>query len=210
MDIQMDPNNPNSLSSNYDRLPEVYMTDEGEPVSDPCWRLLADGYYGDTLCLAGGVFSMSITPNHHMQPLNRAAGQSFAHWLEDLPLESTGLRQDDISDAAFELGSRESIPGMTKDQWNRAVVKLALEFKAKREGGRVPNLSALHGVRSLSTDGVRPMPNAVFTDPHLRGFGDQQGQVIHRPEVPGKRVRRMTPAVGSQPPGSVTPGSPNT
>lgn len=187
-------------------LPEQYRADDGEMVSEPCWRLAADGFYGDTHWLQGSVLVANIVPNHHMIPLNKSAGEAMERWVSSLPLNSAGLKDEDIIEASYMMGSRADIPGMTKQQWQIAMVKLALELKAKREGSSGLRLPELQGVRPAVRPDAPPMPNATFTDPRIGGFGQQQQTVIHKPELPGRHIRKVVPGVGNLPPeGAATP-----
>lgn len=186
---------------NFDHLPAAYIADSGEQVTAPAWRLLADGYYGDTHWLQNEILVMDMTPNHHLEPLNQAAALRMIDWLSSLPLNGAGLKEEDMVEASYMLRPREGVPEMTHDQYSRAVVKLALELKAKREGTGALRMPELQGVRPANRPDAPPMPNATFTDPTIGRFGAQHAPaVIHQPQRPQNKVRKVVPATGNLPP----------
>lgn len=192
--------------SSYAHLPEAYRSDSGEMVVAPCWRLLAPGYYGETYWLDGEILTMDIPPNHHMEPLNKAAGERLVAYMQSLPLNGSGLKDEDLLEAAFMLRPREGEKELTHDQHAQALIKLALQLKAKREGTGRLKIPELQGVRPVNSAGAPPMANATFTDPRTMSFGQQQGAVIHQPQIPdNKRVRKVTPATGNMPAESGAP-----
>jgi hypothetical protein len=188
------------MDNNFDNLPDVYVSDSGDNISTPVWRLLAPGFYGDTYWLDGEILAMDIAPNHHLEPLNKAAGVRMVQWLNSLPLQSASLRDEDLIEASFMLRPREGVPEMTHQQFSHAIIKLALELKAKREGGQL-RMPELQGVRPASKSSAPPMPNAHFSDPRLLNTmaGQAQGGVVPQPQLPGKRVQKVNKALGTMP-----------
>ena len=193
--------------TSFGHLPDYYRADSGEDVAEPCWKLLADGYYGDTLWLSGEIITARMTPNHHLEPLNRAAGIMMSDWLNSLPVGSAGLRDEDLIEASYMLRPREGVPEMTHEQFSSAMIKLARNLKDKREGREQRQLPELYGVRSAARPGAAPMPNATFTDPALARFGQQQEPVLHQPQQPRNRVRKVVPAAGNLPPTGAQQGA---
>jgi hypothetical protein len=204
---------------NNHQLPESYVTEDGQHVHGPTYLLLADchmvmrsaetGLTGPTLVEEGQVITTEMTPNHQMQPLNKAAGERFEMWINSLPVVGKGLSQEEISEAAFAMRPREGEPEIPHDQWWGAVMKYAVAIKEKRAGARpvgpavgyrpapsslpiMPN-AAVSGM-ALPPDPSRPPPQGVADHiPSQRAQAERQRRQAVRPPMPG-----TNPAQGPQ------------
>lgn len=119
-------------------LPEAYTGDDGRPITNPVWRASALLYLGDTLWQEGDIVIANIVPNAQMEPLNRAAQALHERWLQSLPVQGMNLQQVDIMEAADLLRSESG--KLTTEQFQQALIKLAVSIKAKREGLGTPTL----------------------------------------------------------------------
>lgn len=179
-------------------LPEVYISDAGERITDPAYRLSGDCYLDETLWEEGTVLITGITPNQAMQPLNRAAEERIQQWLSSLPTAGRDLRLEEIVEAANMLRPREGVPQMPAEQYSAAVIALATELREKRARNQ-PVPGAVQQVRAPNRANMAPMGNARFSDNTRSGFG-QEPAVVQSPQRRDSVVRRPAPAVGSMPP----------
>lgn len=201
------------FSNPYAHLPVAfsYRSPEGEvvQVTDPCYRLLTDGFYGKkaaaSLFQEGEIiFDKDIVPNHQLEPLNRAAGERVIQWLETLPLDGIPISIGDLSEAAHMLRPREGMAEMNATDWGRAVQKLALELKAKREGRQNLHIPPINTGRVNSK--APGMLATRYTDPSLRGPGDIGNRpAIHEPARTEQPLQRATPAMTGVPAPSPAP-----
>lgn len=195
------------FSNPYAHLPTAftYRAPDGEVVNvtEPCYRLLADGFYGlkaaASLFQEGEIiFDKDIVPNHQLEPLNQAAGQRVAQWLESLPLDGIPIGIGDLAEAAHMLRPREGMPEMNSTDWGRAVQKLALELKAKREGRQNLHIPPINNARPNSN--APGMLATRYKDPSHRGPGDIGNRpVIHEPVRTERPLQRATPAMTGAP-----------
>lgn len=186
--------------SDYDHLPDVYVADDGTRVTAPVYRLLADCFFGKpggppALWEAGTELQTDITPNEHMEPLNKAAGVRIQRWLTSLPVVTAKLEESDIAEAAALLAPREGEATQPHGQWWAGVIKLAGELKKKREGRVIPETATT--VSPLNQASVPPMSAGDFKDVSHR---DQKatGMKAHQ-QLAGKRVNRPAPVMATEP-----------
>lgn len=141
--------------SEFEALPEFYLTDDRARVSKPTYEALAqcqiimvgeNGIAGPTLTEPGEHFTSDAVPNHQWLPLNRAAGEKYDRWLSSLPNSGAGLSQEDITHAAYAMRPREGEPEIPHDHWWPQVLKYAAALKDKRMGNapRVPQPAQGH------------------------------------------------------------------
>lgn len=178
-------------------FPDFYISDEGHRVDGPVYELLADCFFDDSLWLAGEHIATDMTPNHHMHPLNKAAAERVEMWLSTLPQAGSNLRVDDLLEAAMMLRPKEGDAELTTADFHSAVVRLAGQIKAKREGGQgltlPPVVQSASGIKNAP-----PMPNANIES--RRGHDFAEHRVNHHPQKPDRKVRRPKDAMGSLPP----------
>lgn len=196
-----DPSNP------YAHLPVAFTfrAPDGEVIQviEPCYRLLADGFYGikaaASMFQEGEIiFDKDIVPNHQLEPLNQAAGQRVVQWLSTLPLDGQPIGIGDLAEAAHMLRPREGVPEMNPLDWGHAVQKLALELKAKREGRQNMHIPPINPGRVNSK--APGMLATRYTDPSHRGPGDVGNRpVIHEPVRTEQPLQRATPAMTGAP-----------
>jgi hypothetical protein len=186
--------------SEHSHLPEAYVADDGTRVTAPVYRLLADCFFGKpggppALWEAGTELQTDITPNEHMQPLNRAAAERLNRWEASLPIIAGKLDEADIQEAAALLAPREGEPVQPHPVWWAGVIKLAGELKMKRAGNRIPD--PVKTVAPLNQGHIPPMSAGDFKDVSHR---DQRatGMQAH-PQIAGKRMNRPTPPMATEP-----------
>lgn len=177
-------------------LPEFYVADGGTQVGGPVYALLADCYLDDTLWLTGEHIEHPGVPNHHMQPLNQAAGERVEAWLASLPLEGKAYDVADLTEAAVMLRPREGEKELSHEQFTVAVLRLASELKAKRTGNQ-PHIPGMQ-TRAASPKAAPPMQNAMLADP--RGYENNRGGIVHHQQRPQGKIKRQVPAAGNLPP----------
>lgn len=182
----------------HPHMPELYRADSGEQIEEPAYRLLVACFFDETYWQDGEVLVTDLTPNHHMEPLNRAADERIAKWLGSLPGGAAGspVSMEDMMEAAMMLRPREGEPELSTEAFQTAVVSLAIKLKEKRQGKQG---SVIPGVRPANASNAPPMPNAQFNE---RGhqFGHQEQRVTHQPSRRDSRVRSTKPAMGGVPP----------
>jgi len=177
-------------------LPDFYISDEGNRVEGPVYELLADCFFDDSLWLTGEHIATDMTPNHHMQPLNKAAGERIELWLSTLPETGSNLRVDDLLEAAMMLRPKEGDAELSSADFHAAVLRRASQLKAKREGGSgmtvPPIVQSAAGIKNAPA-----MPNANIGS--ARGYDFAEHRVSHQPQKPDRKVRRPKDAMGSLP-----------
>lgn len=198
-------------STEFADVPETFaMRGEGgfiQQIREPCYNLLADGFYGDTLYEEGEIITTGICPNDHMQPLNRAAAVNILKWRKSLPKSNVTLSIEDTVEAANRLRDDPRTKDMNHDQFSELAYKLAMEIKTRRDGAQAElYLPAIGGqaVRQAGAGKAPPMPNTRFTDPsHTRPgqLSAATGAVLHEPKLTGGNVQRAKPAMGNAPTG---------
>lgn len=139
-------------------LPEAYTGDDGRPITRPVWRASALLYLGDTLWQEGDIVIADIVPNAQMEPLNWAAQDLYERWLNSLPVQGMNLQQVDIMEAADLL--RSEAGKLTTEQFQQALIKLATDIKAKREGLGTPSALQPMVFHSGARGDAPPIANA--------------------------------------------------
>jgi hypothetical protein len=181
----------------HEHLPPVYCNADGDQIHDPVYRLLAPGFYDDTYFLDGEELVIKMTPNEHMQPLNRSAGERYEQWLGSLPGAGANLKLEDIVEAAHMMRPREGVPELEHDDWTKAVLTLAMKLKEKRTPHGTPQPLGVHRANPSSAP---PMPNAAWSDPRTMSLSRPGGNVVHQPKPPAGQARRANrPAMGNVP-----------
>lgn len=179
-------------------LPEVYFAESGERIAEPVYALLAPGFYGATYYNEGEHIIFPDTPNHHMQPLNRAAGAQMAVWLEGLPGAGQNSTPEDLIEAAMMLRPREGEPVLNHQEFNKAVIKLAAELKAKRDGRGAPALPSGQVPRPATNPTAPPMANARTINPRAHTMG-QTEETVHVPRTKPRQAVKPSPAMAALP-----------
>lgn len=178
------------------RLPEVFVDATGERVTEPAYRLTGDVYLGETLWEDGEVIITQVTPNGAMEPLNRAAQVKIEQWLGTLPALGRDLRLEEIVEAANMLRPQEGVPQMSREQYNTAVIQLAVSLREKRGAGlQVPQPRTT--VRSGNGGKIPVMPNARVSDARAAIMGGSEPSLINQPQRQSPVRKPTTPPVGS-------------
>jgi hypothetical protein len=192
-------------------LPEVFIhrNDDGtiEQVKEPCYNLLAPGFYGigqdGTFYDEGEIIRTNACPNYHMQPLNQAAGKKIVAWLESLPTTNVMINIEDMVEASQMLAKDPRITTMTTEEVQSAAIKLAMALKSKREGNGGLSLPPVNGPTLFSRAGASkapPMLATRFVDPAMRGPGQTGNRdVLHEPKAQPASVKRQKAAMGGVP-----------
>lgn len=169
-------------------------------VAEPCYNLLSAGYYSETYFAEGEIIVTEIVPNYTMQPLNRAAEKAMNEWLNSLPEQGVMITMEDTVEASHMLRNDPRVKDLSHDDFSKAVQRVAMALKRKREekgGLSMPALTS-HTMRVTNTKAA-PMPNMRYTDPTQRSPGQTgSGPVLHQPQRGGATTRRM-PAMGNMP-----------
>lgn len=138
---------------------------------EPCYQLLADGFYGQgmhaTFFQEGATIVIHSAPNQHMKPLNRAAAINYAKWMESLPVNQTFIDIGDMSEAAAVLAKDPRVKEMSPTQAQRATILVAEGLRLKREGKNAMDLRAGDISRNFapSSGGNKaPLLNAKMSD----------------------------------------------
>lgn len=174
---------------------------------EPCYELLAEGFYGQglhgTWYQEGATLVMDGQPNQHMRPLNRAAGVNYAKWMESLPENRTFIDIGDMAEAAQILSKDPRMHQMSPAQAQRTTIMVAEGLKLKREGKEAKDLRAGDISRNFapqSGGNKPPMLGAKMSDMSQTGPG--QTRSIAAVTGPGPGVRRGPGSpLGGPPPG---------
>lgn len=175
-------------------LPDTYVNEKGDNFTDPVFLLTADGYYGDTSWLEGDRIVWLETPNHSMQPLNRAAADAIQRWQDSLPLNGESVTQD-MLDEARRFMPPEAAEKMDLESYQKALFKTAVAIKHKRE--QKPGLVLPHMQPRSAGPGTAPvMPNAAIASMRdgPAGFGEVRGKPQQASQ---QRAARSTRAMGN-------------
>src|SRR5689334_15473753 len=143
------------------QLPAAYMSPEGEPVTDPVYKLAGDCYIDDMYWPEGDTIIFHATPNQSMVPLNAAAQENMTKWLVSLP-GAGNARHEDLIQAAMELRPKEGEDVMAFEEYQLAVLKRALAIRAKREGRKFEELD-MPVAMPVAKQNVPPMSNTNYT-----------------------------------------------
>jgi hypothetical protein len=149
-------------------------------IQESCYQLLAPCFLGNgvnaTFYDEGEVVKTTACPNHHMQPLNKAAGERYERWLETQVVDH-GVRVsvEDLVQAAATLASTKSAEEIAKldsESWTKAVHKLAVLIGKKRNeqlygGLRLPDMA--DPATRVGQTKSPPMAGLHYVDPALRG-----------------------------------------
>jgi hypothetical protein len=193
-------------------LPDVFAMRDGNNIIQergPCFLCLADGFYGrgthGTQYQEGEILVVDahFVPNEHLQPLNRIAGLGYAKWLESLPANQAPIDIGDMSEAAQMLAKNPSVTDLPPDDYQKAVVDLAVRLKLKRMGKDarlLPNMSA-HNFAPQSGGKAPPLLGAKMSDMTQRGPGFTQASPASPAGPAGvRRASQPAAALGGQPP----------
>jgi hypothetical protein len=179
----------------FSQLPVAYHSEEGA-ITAPVYRAAAPCYLGDTLWEEGEVIITELVPNGQMEPLNKAAGDRFDAWTSSLPLNGSNLREGDIIEAANML--RADAGSMSSDDFNRAIIKLALSLKAKRESLGQPSAACAARVLGRRDDRAAAVQcPRRRCPPWLDGRHEAADPACRRPSPPPPARRRR--AMGNTP-----------
>jgi hypothetical protein len=197
----------------FNNLPETYAFRQGDgsirQVRDPVYNCLAAGFYGlrndATHYEEGEIIIYDFTPNHHLQPLNAAAGARTMKWLEALPMTGSSINIEDLSEATVMIAKNPKLAEMSPEQISAATLKIAIELKKRRDttaGMVLPPMSGETIETMHQRAGGKPpaMMATRMLDPTLRGPG-QTGQrgVIHEPQVGRGNVQRAAQPMSAHP-----------
>lgn len=182
-----------------------HATNEILREKEPCYELLADGFYGrglhGTWFQEGATIVTYDVPNQHMRPLNRAAGIAFAKWMESLPQNKVVIEIGDMAEAAVILSKDSRVEQMTPSQAQLATIKVAEGLKLKREGKNAMDLR-IDGINRnfapQSGGKAPPMVGAKTSDMSQIGPGMTRAMAAN--VGPENNVRRAAP-LGGPPPG---------
>lgn len=176
---------------------------------DPCYQLLADGFYGQgmhaTFFMEGATIVIHSPPNQHMKPLNRAAAINYCKWMESLPVNQTYIDIGDMAEAAAVLAKDPRVKEMSPTQAQRATILVAEGLRLKREGKTAMDLRAGDISRNFapSSGGNKaPLLNAKMSDLSQMSPGMTRTQQT-APTGPGAApgARRAGSPLGGTPPG---------
>lgn len=172
---------------------------------EPCYELLADGFYGQgmhgTWYQEGATIVIHTPPNQHMKPLNRAAAVNYARWMESMPQNRTFIDIGDMSQAASILAKDPRVKDMSPTQAQRTTILVAEGLRLKREGKSAMDLRAGDIARNFapsSGGNAPPVLNAKMSD--LSQIGPGMTRATHTVTGPGAAVRKAAP-LGGPPPG---------
>lgn len=213
--------------SDIEALPEFYVTTDeaGRPVriAEPAYEALTPcqivmrspetGATGPTRVEAGEIFFTEAIPCHQWAPLNRAAGERIADWVDTLPRNMASLPQECITEAAHRMRPREGEAELSHEQWWPAVLALASKIAEQRRTGRtVPMPRGAVAQRPGHAMPVMPFASQGPGMPMEVGRAPAQGQAgsFAAPSggVVGSRGRRAAPSKSPMP-GTVTSDAPS-
>lgn len=205
-------NDDDALLAQYELgdLPVMFSMRNGNEIiqeKEPCYACAADGFYGrgthGTWHQEGEILVMEprFVPNQHLQPLNRAAGVCYAKWLATLPNNQAPIDIGDMAEAAQMLAKNPQVTDLPPEDYQKAVVQLAVRLKLKREGRTLPNLSP-HNFAPQSGGNAPPLLGAKMSDMTQRG----PGFTASGPGAPAgasgvRRAAAAPAAIGGMPPG---------
>jgi len=154
MNAKLDREDRDPLAgTQFSHLPEVFAMrdDDGSPNGrifqerEPCYECLSAGFYGGgvqgTYYPEGSIVVGHLPPNDQLMPLNRAAALRYIAWQESLPVDKVQLVSGDLLEAATMLDGQPEYAKLSKEDKQRAIRKLAIELKARREGVNGLNLA---------------------------------------------------------------------
>jgi hypothetical protein len=194
--------------TDFSDLPEAFALRQPDgsfvQTKQPCFRLLADGFYGPrteaTHYEEGEIVIADMTPNYHMQPLNKAAAKRTMAWLESLPMAGTVLNIEDLTEATLMIAKNPKLAEMTAEEISAATHKLAVELKKRRDGTAGMYLPPMQGetIHTLNRPAGKPpaMMGARFLDPTIRGPGQTERGVISEPQRQKSDIARAAPMPG--------------
>lgn len=171
---------------------------------EPCYELLAEGFYGNglhgTWYQEGATIVFGSTPNEQMRPLNRAAGINYANWLESLPQNRTYIDIGDMSEAAVILAKDPRVAQMSQAQAQRVTIAVAEGLKLKRDPhARDLRAGDINRNFAPSSGGKSPpMLGAKMSDLSQIGPGMTRG--VATVTGPGAGVRKAANPLGGPPP----------
>lgn len=187
--------------SQFAQLPEVYVNESGQNFVEPVFMLTADGYYGESAWQEGDRIVWMETPNHTMQPLNRAAGEAIQAWQESLPLKGESVQQADLEEAIRFLPKAE-LEKLEGPAYHDTVFRTAVAIKHRREnkpGLMLPSFT----VRSAGGSAAPPMPNAAIAS--LRDGPQGFGEARAPQRASQNRSARTTKPMGNAPDAAAPP-----
>jgi hypothetical protein len=168
-----------------DQLPEVFAMRDGDQIIQeraPCYRCAADGFYGlgtsGTWYEEGSIIVLDSTPNHQLEPLNRAAALRWAKWLQSLPTTRATFDIGDMAEAAQMLSKNPKVHALDPIAYQASLIKLCEELKIRREGKdarTLPGMSAHNFAPSSGRSGAAPILGAKVAQMAERGPGNLHG-----------------------------------
>lgn len=187
-------------------LPDVFAMRDGANIiqeREPTFLCLADGFYGrgthGTQYQEGEivVVGRDFIPNEFLQPLNRAAGIGYARWLESLPANQAPIDIGDMSEASQMLAKNPQVTDLPPDDYQKAVVDLAVRLKLRRMGkdARILPSMSPHNFAAKSGGNAPPMLGAKMSDMTQRGPGFTTAQPAAATGPAGVRRAAAAPAV---------------
>lgn len=187
----------------HEHIPEFYVSGDGERVAEPVYRLLADCFLGmpgrpPALWEAGTELQHNLTPNDHMQPLNRAAAVAIDDWRQQLPPAAEAVSPDELLEASNML-MRSRQPGDAEipyATWRASVYRLAMENKVHRGGMRMPAPPSAQPIRPLSGRQPPPMTAGDYKDVAHR---DQAATGMQAHPQSARRMKPK-PTMSTEPP----------
>ena len=203
--------------SEFDDLPEYYLTDDRPPqrIAKATYEALAQcqiimqsaetGVTGPTMVEPGEVFVTDGVPNHQWLPLNRAAGERYQNWLSSLPQSGNGLTQAEITEAAYIMRPREGEAELPHEQWWPAVLKMAASLKDKRQGNSLRIPQPAQQVRAGAPKPVMPFMTAGPSVPAEPGRAPVQADHARQLQSQGDGARRARPARPAAPLSNASP-----
>lgn len=187
--------------SNDHELPEYYIADNGDRVSQPVYLLLSDCFLGKpggppAKWEGGTELQTDLTPNDEMKPLNRAAGERVNRWRASLPIMSGRVEERDLAEAAALLAPREGEQIQPHEIWWAGVIRLAGELRMKRQGAHVPAPSSY--IQRVTDRAAPPMSAGDFKDVAHRGQ-ETTGMKAHDQLAAKRLQRKPAPPMATEP-----------
>lgn len=168
---------------------------------EPCYELLADGFYGNglhgTWYMEGATIVMPGFPNQHMKPLNRAAALNYCRWQESLPQNKVTIEIADMQEAAIILAKDPRVKEMAPSVAQMVTIKVAEGLKLKREGKDAMDLRAGDINRNFAPQSggkAPPVLGAKMSD--MSQIGPGATRAFAAITGPGANVRRAAPIGG--------------
>jgi hypothetical protein len=181
------------MQQNNGQLPEVYVNESGANFVEPVYILHGACYLGDSHWSEGDRIVWLETPNQLMQPLNRAAQDAIARWLDTLPLAgrtSVNIRVEDLLEAANLIPEAER-QKLDINSYGKSLMEIAIKLKEERDGRPGMTIPA-HGIRTAAASSAPAMPNAMIEKQgQMPGFGQPGAQRASQKPGPARNTKAM-------------------